>query len=218
MTRAPWELPVSEIFAALAARQVSSVELVEAYLSRIARFDGKLLSFVAVSESALEDARRSDQRRKSGTLLGPLDGIAVAIKDNFAAGFAAAAIGTDTGGSIRIPAALCGTVGLKPTFGLVSRHGLVPHSWSLDHAGPLCRTVEDAAILMEVLAGHDQNDPASAQYPAETYHRDLLASQRPIRFAVCRNYFFDAVTDDVRTAVEKVIDDLRREGHDVVDI
>src|SRR5262249_26865452 len=79
-----------------------------------------------------------------------------------AAGIGYASMGSDTGGSIRLPAALCGLVGVKPTYGLVSRAGVLPLSWSLDHCGPLTRTVEDAAIIMNAIVGHDPDDPASA--------------------------------------------------------
>ena len=82
-----------------------------------------------------------------------------------AAGQCTITTGSDTGGSIRIPAALCGIVGLKPTYGRVSRHGLTPLAWSMDHPGPMVRTVEDAAITMNVIAGHDPNDVASANLP-----------------------------------------------------
>ena len=82
-----------------------------------------------------------------------------------AAGVCLAATGSDTGGSIRIPASLCGTVGFKPTFGRIGRSGIVPHSWSLDHAGPLTRNVADAALLVDVMSGHDPDDAASANEP-----------------------------------------------------
>jgi aspartyl-tRNA(Asn)/glutamyl-tRNA(Gln) amidotransferase subunit A len=86
-----------------------------------------------------------------------------------AAGLCLAAMGSDTGGSIRIPASFCGTVGLKPTFGRISRDGIVPHSWSLDHAGPLTRGVTDAALLLGVLAGRDPADPTTLAAPVEDY-------------------------------------------------
>jgi aspartyl-tRNA(Asn)/glutamyl-tRNA(Gln) amidotransferase subunit A len=123
-----------------------------------------------------------------------------------AAGLCLAAMGSDTGGSIRIPASFCGTVGLKPTFGRISRDGIVPHSWSLDHAGPLTRSVTDAALLLGVLAGHDPADPATLAAPVEDYvaaTRDPSASG--LRVAVIRNHFFDRNQPDVDAAVEDAI-------------
>ncbi len=96
---------------------------------------------------------------------GSSGGSAVAV----ATGMALAALGTDTGGSIRIPAALCGVVGLKPTYGRVSLRGVFPLSWNLDHAGPLTRTVKDAALMLEVIAGYDADDPYSIKQPVEAY-------------------------------------------------
>jgi aspartyl-tRNA(Asn)/glutamyl-tRNA(Gln) amidotransferase subunit A len=123
-----------------------------------------------------------------------------------AAGLCAAAMGSDTGGSIRIPASLCGVVGLKPTFGRVSRAGIVPHSWSLDHAGPLTRSVEDAAILLSVLAGQDAADPATRAEPVPDYRAALAdASVRGLRVAVVRNHFFGRNQQDVDDAVEQAI-------------
>lgn len=107
-----------------------------------------------------------------------------------AAGFCIDATGTDTGGSIRIPASLCGLVGLKPTFGRVSRAGTVPHSWSLDHAGPIARSAADAAAWLDVLAVHDPADPASADVPAPDCSAALDRPVRGLRLGVIRNYFF----------------------------
>ncbi len=123
-----------------------------------------------------------------------------------AAGLCLAAMGTDTGGSIRIPASFCGVVGLKPTFGRISRDGIVPHSWSLDHAGPLTRSVADAALLLGVLAGHDPADPATLAAPVGDYAaatRDATAAG--LRVAVIRNHFFDRNQPDVDAAVEDAI-------------
>ncbi|MFE7313505.1 amidase [Streptomyces sp. NPDC057555] len=145
---------------------------------------------------------------------GSSGGSAVAV----AAGAAGFALGTDTGGSIRVPAALNGIVGLKPTYGLVPRHGVTALSWSLDHVGPLTRTVEDAALVLPALAGPDPRDPASLSTP--------LADQRPpggtdltgLRVGVPRNYFFDRVTPDVETAVRRAIDRMATLGARLVDV
>jgi aspartyl-tRNA(Asn)/glutamyl-tRNA(Gln) amidotransferase subunit A len=104
-----------------------------------------------------------------------------------AAGLMPAALGTDTGGSIRIPAALCGTVGLKPTYGLVSRHGVMPNSFTYDHAGPLTWTVEDCAIVLQALAGHDERDPASAMRPVPDYSAALTGDIKGLRIGVLRH-------------------------------
>jgi len=123
-----------------------------------------------------------------------------------AAGLCPAAMGSDTGGSIRIPASLCGTVGLKPTFGRISRTGIVPHSWSLDHAGPLTRSVADAALLLQVLAGEDSTDPACSAAPVPDYRAALNEpSVAGLRVAVIRNHFFGRNHPDVDAAVETAI-------------
>jgi aspartyl-tRNA(Asn)/glutamyl-tRNA(Gln) amidotransferase subunit A len=129
-----------------------------------------------------------------------------------AAGFCAAALGSDTGGSIRIPASVNGTVGLKPTFGRVSRDGVVPHSWSLDHAGPLTRSVADAALLLNVLAGYDAADPACQDRPVPDYAAALGQEIAGLRIGVCRNHFFDRNEEDVERAVEQAIGDLAAAG------
>jgi len=118
-----------------------------------------------------------------------------------AAGLAFAALGTDTGGSIRIPAAFCGTVGFKPTYGLVSRFGARPLGFSLDHVGPLARTVRDAAALLNVIAGYDCRDPASAHSPVADYVPEAGCSIRGLRLGVPEAYFFDRLDGDVERAV-----------------
>ncbi len=126
-----------------------------------------------------------------------------------AAGMGFASIGTDTGGSIRIPAACCGVVGLKPTFGRVSRHGLIPLADSLDHAGPLARTVEDAAIVLAAIAGHDPRDPRSADVPAERYADAIEHGVRGLRIGVLEACLAEAdpeVSAAIRTAVRGLED------------
>ena len=93
-----------------------------------------------------------------------------------ASGQAALALGSDTGGSVRIPSALCGLVGLKPTYGLLSLYGLTPLAWSMDHPGPMVRSVEDCALAMDVLAGHDPKDPVSARVSSSNYGEALKTS------------------------------------------
>jgi len=112
-----------------------------------------------------------------------------------ASGLCYMAMGSDTGGSIRIPAGLSGVVGLKATYGRVPRAGVVPHTWSLDHAGPLTRRVEDCAIVLGAIAGHDARDPASAAAPVGDYVRDLSRGVRGLRIGVPREHFWDRIED-----------------------
>jgi aspartyl-tRNA(Asn)/glutamyl-tRNA(Gln) amidotransferase subunit A len=121
-----------------------------------------------------------------------------------AAGLVFAALGTDTGGSIRIPAAFCGTVGFKPTYGLVSRFGTRPLGFSLDHVGPLARTVRDAAILLQAIAGYDSRDPASVHSAAD-YVPEAGCTIRGVRLGVPETYFFDRLDNDVEPAVRSNI-------------
>lgn len=132
-----------------------------------------------------------------------------------AAGIVPLAMGTDTGGSIRMPAAACGIVGLKPTYGRVSKHGVIPLSWSLDHAGPLTRSVADAALALSVLAGPDPLDPTAAHAPVDDYTAaveradDGLAS---VRIGVPTNWLDGRLDADVRAAFERAVETLRDLG------
>src|SRR5574341_1371276 len=118
-----------------------------------------------------------------------------------ASGMALAALGTDTGGSIRIPAALCGVVGLKPTYGRVSLRGVFPLSWNLDHAGPLTRTVKDAALLLQVMAGYDPEDPASVNVPVDDYLLHIDEGIEGRRMALAVGDYVDNSDSDVLQAV-----------------
>jgi aspartyl-tRNA(Asn)/glutamyl-tRNA(Gln) amidotransferase subunit A len=138
-----------------------------------------------------------------------------------AAGLCAMAMGSDTGGSIRWPAAWCGLAGLKPTYGRVSRAGIMPLSFSLDHAGPLTWTVEDAAIALQAIAGHDPSDPASANHPIPDYRAALVASDlKGVRLGVARAMFErDCVaSEEMLAAFNKSIDVLRELGASIADI
>ncbi len=135
-----------------------------------------------------------------------------------AAGIGYGSIGTDTGGSIRIPSALCGTVGLKPTYGRVSRYGVTPLAWSLDHVGPMTRTVEDAAILFESLAGHDPKDPASAHREPERVGERLGEFPPGLKMGLHLRYFFEQIDPQVAEAVQTAVRDLERLGLERVEV
>ena len=137
-----------------------------------------------------------------------------------AAGLMQAALGTDTGGSIRNPAALCGLVGLKPTYGLVSRHGVMPNAFSYDHAGPLTWTVTDCALILQAIAGHDPNDPASAQHTPPDYRAALTGDIRGLRIGVLRHLYEEdvAVAPAVTAAMEAAYDVLRSLGARLEDV
>lgn len=135
-----------------------------------------------------------------------------------AAGLCYASIGTDTAGSIRLPAALCGCVGLKPTYGRVSARGVIPLSWSLDHVGPLTASVGDAALVMQAIAGYDAMDVLSADVPVEDYVSGLRESVKTMRVGVPRAHFFEDLDEEVNAAMETalgVIRSLLAEVHDV---
>lgn len=135
-----------------------------------------------------------------------------------AAGLGYAAIGTDTGGSVREPAALCGVVGLKPTYGRVSTRGVVPLSISLDHVGPITRTVSDAAVLLQAIAGHDSKDNNSADTPVPDYVAGLREKLKPMKIGVPRKYFFEDIDPEVASAMEHALDVLKTLAASVLDI
>jgi aspartyl-tRNA(Asn)/glutamyl-tRNA(Gln) amidotransferase subunit A len=289
---------LQELGAALAAREISSVELTRSYLDRIAAAQGALNAFITVDpEKSLAQARRADERIARGEA-GPLTGIPVAHKDIFcaegwpttcasrmladfvapydshvvarfaaagavllgktnmdefamgsssenshfgpvrnpwdaacvpggssggsavavAAGLAPCATGTDTGGSIRQPAAMCGVSGLKPTYGVVSRYGMIAFASSLDQGGPFARTAADLAVLLNAMAGFDPRDSTSLDRPAEDYSRDLERPLAGVRLGLPREYFGAGMDDDVRTAVTAAIDELRALGATPVEV
>ena len=135
-----------------------------------------------------------------------------------AAGQCTITTGSDTGGSIRIPAALCGIVGLKPTYGLVSRYGLTPLSWSLDHPGPMVRTVEDAALSMNAIAGYDPNDVASARVEIPDYTTALTGDVRGLRIGVVKEYFEAPLDPEVDRSVRDAIGVLESLGAVVTEV
>jgi aspartyl-tRNA(Asn)/glutamyl-tRNA(Gln) amidotransferase subunit A len=122
-----------------------------------------------------------------------------------AAGLCYAAIGTDTAGSVREPAALCGCVGIKPTYGRVSCRGVIPLSWSLDHVGPLAASVGDAATVLQAIAGYDALDLYSVDVPVSDYVSGIGEGAKTLRVGVPRQHFFDDLHDEVRSAVEQAL-------------
>ncbi|MBX6391900.1 MAG: Asp-tRNA(Asn)/Glu-tRNA(Gln) amidotransferase subunit GatA [Burkholderiales bacterium] len=135
-----------------------------------------------------------------------------------AARLAPAATGTDTGGSIRQPAALCGVSGLKPTYGLVSRYGMIAFASSLDQGGPFARSAEDLALLLNVMTGFDARDSTSLERAPEDYTRSLSNPLAGLRIGLPRQYFGEGLADDVRAAVEAALEELRKQGASTVDI
>jgi aspartyl-tRNA(Asn)/glutamyl-tRNA(Gln) amidotransferase subunit A len=135
-----------------------------------------------------------------------------------AAGLAPAALGSDTGGSIRIPASLCGITGLKPTYGRVSRAGVLPLAWSMDHVGPMTRTAADAALLLRVLAGYDPADSSTSVLPVPDYLAALSGDVKGLRVGVLRSYFLECATPEVRAALERAAAVLKDAGAVVDDV
>ncbi len=135
-----------------------------------------------------------------------------------AAGLCDAALGSDTGGSIRIPASLCGIAGLKPTYGLVPRSGVEPLSWSLDHVGPLGRTVKDCALLLEAIAGAHDSDSTSATRPSGGYLETLDAGVVGLRIGVPTGFFMDPIDPQVQAAFLAAVEVIRELGAEVTTV
>ena len=152
----------------------------------------------------------SPEHISGGSSSGP--GVAVAAR------VACGALGSDAGGSIRMPAAMCGVVGLKPTFGLVSRYGNVHTTWSVDCLGPLTRTVEDCAIVLQAIAGHDPEDPTTADIRVPDYRASLSGDLKGMTIARAVGYPFATVDDDTASLLEGALKVLRDLGAEVIDI
>ncbi|HUK04931.1 MAG TPA: Asp-tRNA(Asn)/Glu-tRNA(Gln) amidotransferase subunit GatA [Burkholderiales bacterium] len=293
---------LSALSGALAAKQLSSVELTRQFLERVRGLNGKLNAFITVDEEhSLAQARVADERRagKGGAAAaGPLTGIPIAHKDIFctrrlrttcgsrmlagyvspfdahvierfeaagavmlgktnmdefamgssnetshfgpvrnpwdasrvpggssggsaaavAARMAPAATGTDTGGSIRQPASLTGVCGLKPTYGLVSRYGMIAFASSLDQGGPIAKSAEDLALLMNAMAGFDARDSTSLERPAEDYARELGTSLAGLRIGLPKEYFAEGVDAQVLARVREAIRWFESQGATAVEI
>ena len=281
------DLPISEQANRIARREISPVDLTDAYLDRIASVDASLNCFLTLTaDRARHEAQNAEAEIARHGPRGPLHGIPLAHKDiaftkdikttcgskvleayipdydatvierlhaagasllgklnmhefatlvpsphfgptqnpwkagynpggsssgsgaAVAAGLCAGALGTDTGGSIRIPAAYCGIVGLKATHGRVSLHGVVPLAWSLDHIGPMTRTVKDAALMLQVLAGYDPRDPVSRDVVVDDYVTPLNGDVRGLRLGIPDHFFADALDPEVQQAFESAVDVL----------
>jgi aspartyl-tRNA(Asn)/glutamyl-tRNA(Gln) amidotransferase subunit A len=137
-----------------------------------------------------------------------------------ASGMALGALGSDTGGSIRQPAALCGIVGLKPTYGRVSRYGLVAHGSSLDQIGPLARDVEDAALLLGVIAGHDHLDSTSLNFPVPDYIREMKSGNglKGLKVGVPTEYFIEGMEGGVEAAVRAALQVMADAGAELIEV
>jgi len=135
-----------------------------------------------------------------------------------ASDFCYAALGTDTAGSVRMPASHCGIVGLKPTYGLVSTRGVLTLSWTLDHVGPMCKTVEDAALMMNIIAGFDELEPTSVEVPIPDYLRAMKTATSKLRLGIARRPFFDNLNPEVAGAVDSAIKTLQKLTATTVDV
>ncbi|HVA68209.1 MAG TPA: amidase [Candidatus Binataceae bacterium] len=292
------DLDVAALSQKIRNRELSSAEITEAYLGRIAATDDRIRAYIIVTaDRAREDARRADREIASGNWRGPFHGVPVALKDlcctagirttagskiladfvpdydstlwarlaadgavllgklnlhEFANGAsssnqhwgfvrnpydltripggssggsaaaivarsAAATIGTDTGGSIRIPAALCGCVGLKQTWSRVSRYGVMPLSDTLDHAGPITRSVRDAALMLAVIAGHDPNDATTSLEPVPDYTIRLDAGIAGLRLGLVKELMV-GVSDEVARSLEAAVALLEKLGARVEEV
>ncbi len=291
---------VSELSQMLDRREISAVELAQAFIDRKNAVDPKVGAFLSADESdTLDRATQTDKRIAAGEKLGMLDGIPVGLKDvlavrgqkltcaskmleNYvspytgtamknlesrgavffgrlnmdeyamgsscensafqktrnpwnlecipggssggsaaavAAGECVCSLGSDTGGSIRQPASLCGIVGMKPTYGLVSRYGLAAFASSLDQIGPFARSVKDAAILLNGVAGYDRLDSTSVKCDIPDYAANLSAdSLKGKKIGVPKEYFGEGIDSEVRALVEKAIANCKEQGAEVVEI
>src|SRR5947199_218797 len=176
----PDYLTIADAARLIQTKELSPVELVESRLDRIAKFDDRLHSFIRLlADEARRDARAAEKEIMAGRYRGPLHGIPIGLKDIYETA------GVATPG----PAAYCGLAGIKPTYGLISRVGILPLAFSLDHAGPLAWTAEDNAIVLQAMAGHDPADPASADVPIPDYRAALRQDAKGLRLGLVRHFY-----------------------------
>jgi len=212
----PTELTLREVGELVRRKKISPVDVTKACLARIEQLNPTLNAFITITaESALLDARTAETEIQRGRWRGPLHGIPIALKDLFdTAGVrttAGSALFTDRVPSDdaevvrRLKAAGAVLVGLKPTSGLVSNRGVIPLSWSLDHVGPMSRTVADAALMLQVIAGYDPEEPTSMQIPVVDYAAALRMRPSTLRIGVARDFFFAGLDPEIETAVSKAL-------------
>src|SRR6059036_141723 len=218
---------IESLVAALRARRISAVEITDECLARIDRLNPVLRAFITVdADGARRAAKERDGELAAGRARGPLHGVPMAWKDLCASPGLPTSCGTrtrdyfvsDTGGSIRLPAACCGIVGLKPTYGRVSRAGAMALSWSNDHLGPMTRTVRDAALMLGIMAGWDAADATTSRRPVPDYLRGIDGGIRGLRIGVPANYYFDEVDSEVVTAVREAARQLGALGARVTEV
>lgn len=187
--------------------------LAQAGMINLGKLNTHEFAYGATNKVSSHGATRNpwDTSRTTG---GSSGGSAAAV----AAGLLPAATGTDTGGSVRAPSACCGLTGLKPTYGRISRYGVIPLSWSLDHVGIIARTVFDAAMLLEALAGPDPLDPTSANLPVPPYVEKLSGGIEGVKIGVPRRMFFSQAQDEVVDTVDAAIGTLRSLGARTVEV
>jgi len=190
-------------------------------IDRLIAEDAVIIAKANMDEFAMGS---SNENSAFGPVLNPHDstripggssgGSAVAV----AAGLTPIALGSDTGGSVRQPAAHCGVVGLKPTYGAVSRYGLVAYASSLDQIGPLACDVESAALLYSVIAGHDPKDSTSAQITAVDHQIEMQKGIKGLRIGLPREYFGDGLDNEIRSSIQSMIAKLKSEGAEFIDV
>src|SRR3989338_8117619 len=222
-------LSIHEAQQLIQSRQLSPVELTRSVLERIAAVDGKLHAYInLMADSAMEEARVAEAEIVGGNWRGPMHGIPVAVKDQLdvegaavAGGLCLGSLGEDTAGSIRNPSAFCGIAGLKATYGRVSRYGLAPLSWSLDHCGPMARVVEDTAHMLQAIAGHDPQDPTSSTAPVADYASALREDVKGMVVGVPGDYINECAPRTepiVLKLMDKAIDKLKSLGARVEEV
>ena len=293
-----YDLTMAELRTRLDSREISAVEVTNAYLDRITATGPDINTFITVcTDTAVAEAQAADQALAAGTAA-PLTGLPIAVKDIFnatgirttcgsrilgnfispydataiarikeqraviigklnmdefamgssnensafgpvrnpwnlthvpggssggsaacvSARQAAAALGTDTGGSIRQPASYCSVVGLKPTYGRVSRYGVVAYASSLDQVGPITRDVRDCALLLQAIAGYDPADSTSVNTPTPDYQASLTGDLQGLRIGMPQEYFIEGLDDDVRKALEQAAATYRDLGAEVIEV